>query len=403
MSDDQRPLGRRLAELAIPDADGARERAHARIQHAVTAAGAARPRHARPALRIALGLAIAALLAGVAVAATDSSVTRLVRDAVTPASKRPAQAVAQRLPSSGSLLVRRFGEVAVVHADGSLRTLGAFREASWSPHGRFVVMSGGRHLVVIDPHTGKQRWTITARAPIHGARWSLEPTVPPCCRIAYLTTGATPRDGSLRVIAGDGTGDHVLARADGRVAPAWRPGSRSRELAFIDAAGRLRRISADTGRDVAPPTRISFPADRLAWSADGARLLVLGDHRLVVYDVRAATVARLLLAAEPDRLIAATFLGTTRSLTVLRRVGVGRSEIELLPPRGVGITLATSNARLSWLAASPIGTSILAGTPNGHTWLDASIRQKETRAGAATGRTVHPVAVVLDHGWAANE
>ena len=105
---------------------------------------------------------------------------------------------------------------------------GRYRDGAWSPHARFVVATAGRRLVAIDPHTGKLHWSHTAPAVVRGARWSLEPTVPPCCRIAYLTVGARSNDGTLRVIAGDGSGDHAVAPADPRVAPAWRPGDRQR-------------------------------------------------------------------------------------------------------------------------------------------------------------------------------
>ena len=45
------------------------------------------------------------------------------------------------LPASGQLLVTADSGAWVVDEDGSKRLLGGYREASWSPFGRFVVAS----------------------------------------------------------------------------------------------------------------------------------------------------------------------------------------------------------------------------------------------------------------------
>ena len=142
--------------------------------------------------------------------------------------------------------------------------LGRYRDGSWSPHARFVVATAGHRLVALDPRTGKVHWSITAAAPVRGARWSLEPTVPPCCRVAYLTAG------TLRIVAGDGSGDRELARADPRAAPAWRPGDHRRALAYVDPAGAVRLVSADSGGALAAPYHHGFRPTLLAWSSDGA-------------------------------------------------------------------------------------------------------------------------------------
>jgi hypothetical protein len=396
VSEPRVPLGRQLAELPIPGAEAARGRALARIVQATATEQPVRSRRHRPLLRLALGLAAAALIAGGALAATGTvTVTQLVHDAA------PPSAPVTRLPGSGSLLVRSGGQIAIVRADGSLHPLGAFREASWSPHARFVVLTGGRHLVIVDPRTGRQRWTITARAPIHGARWSLEATVPPCCRIAYLTAGATVRTAALHVIAGDGTGDRVVAAADLRVAPAWRPKSTARELAFVDPSGSLRRISATTSGDLVPPLHLPFTATRLAWSADGQRLLVLGAHRLVVLGAGGTRALRRLDARAPDGLVTGSFVGQTRAIAVLRGLAAHRSEVELLPARGPGERLATDGDGLSWLVSSPDGTRILAGNARGDTWMAVGTRRTGALAGASSDPATHPVGPVLDDGWTA--
>ena len=125
---------------------------------------------------------------------------------------------------------------------------------------------------------------MTAPAAVRSARWSLEPTVPPCCRVAYLVAGARRFAGWLRIVAGDGSGDRRLAQADPRVAPAWRPGDRNRALAYVDPSGAVRLVAADSGRERAAPYHHGFRPTLLAWSADGSRLLAMNPVRLVVLD-----------------------------------------------------------------------------------------------------------------------
>ena len=44
-------------------------------------------------------------------------------------------------------------------ADGSIRHMGAWQQASWSPHGLFVAVSSGDRLAAVDPR-GNVRWSI---------------------------------------------------------------------------------------------------------------------------------------------------------------------------------------------------------------------------------------------------
>src|SRR5206468_4648201 len=77
--------------------------------------------------------------------------------------------------------------------------LGAVGEATWSGHGRFVAATRGFELIAVDLH-GRRHWSLAARAPVHGPRWS-----PDGFRIAYLSGRA------VRVVAGDGTADRLVA------------------------------------------------------------------------------------------------------------------------------------------------------------------------------------------------
>jgi hypothetical protein len=164
----------------------------------------------------------------------------------------------------------------VVDQDGGRRRLGAYPEVSWSPFGRFVVAVGAdrRELVALEPG-GDVRWSLARPGPVRLPRWSGTETD---TRVAYISGRA------LRVVAGDGTVDRLLARRVGPVAPAWRPGS-GHVLTFVGAAGAIVTRDAVTGRELwrAPSTT---SVRELQWSRDGRLLLVRTTGGLAVLDAR---------------------------------------------------------------------------------------------------------------------
>src|SRR5207302_6961809 len=190
--------------VAIPD--GAEERAH-RI--AMTAFAERKPtppeRHYwRPAVAI---VAVAAV-AGVLASPPGRSVIHAIREAV---GVKKAQHELFSLPAPGRLLVDSTSGPWVVDANGTRRLLGSYSESSWSPFGRFVVAARANELIALDPQ-GHVRWTL-ARTGVRSPRWG---GVRANTRIAYVD-----RTG-LRVVAGDDTGDRLLAPAE-RGPVAWRP------------------------------------------------------------------------------------------------------------------------------------------------------------------------------------
>lgn len=389
-------LARALAHVAVPEAVAAEQRARKLVLAAFEAREPVPVRRRRSGLRLALGVAGAALLAGVAVASPGTeTIRRFVRDAVVAHKTIPSAPM--RLPGGGSLLVRAPdgspSALWVVHGDGSRKLLGRYRDGSWSPHARFVVASAGRRLSALDPHSGRLRWSISAAAAVRGARWSLEATVPPCCRIAYLS-GAT-----LRIVAGDGSGDHLLAPADRRAAPAWRPADHRRALAYVDPAGAVRLVSADTGKALAVPYHHGFRPTSLAWSSDGRRLLAMNPIRLVVLD---ASLRQIGTVRRPGGLhasfTAATFAPRSHALIVLGRLGpAARTRIELLRPGHPPRALETLVAGLTGLAAAPDGRSVLVGWGAADQWLlvptQAGARARRvTGLAAAFGSSAIPVA-----------
>jgi hypothetical protein len=227
-------------------------------------------RSRRPLPRLVLGFSLAALIAILLLSPAGATVRSWVGDAFTASTPRPEPTLA-RIPGGGRLLVQSSFGPWVVQPDGSRRLLGNYEGASWSPHGLFVAAVEKRRLSAIEPD-GTTRWSITAGARVAVPRWS-----PSGERIAY-------RSGfDLRVIAGDGTGDRLLAGStaaetppDSRispayVAPAWSPDG-SEALAYVTGAGQLRIIDSADGSVLA-----AAPAmHRIAWMdwADGGRKIL---------------------------------------------------------------------------------------------------------------------------------
>lgn len=187
-------------------------------------------RHARPLAAAALA---AAALAAV-LSPPGRSVVHSLRKAVGVEQAEPALF---SLPAPGQLLVTSRDGLWLVRADGSKRHLGRYGDASFSPHGLFIAATRANQLVALDPK-GEVRWTLARRAP-RFPTWTGTRTD---TRIAYLSGG------ELRIVAGDGTGDHAVAPA-ALYPPAWLPGrkvlfrSAARVAIHDDRSGATRRLT----------------------------------------------------------------------------------------------------------------------------------------------------------------
>ena len=214
---------------------------------AVVRAAYAEHEPARRAPRVRWTVAVAfALLAAAVAAAAFSSPGRAVIDAVRRSiGVEHAAPALFRLPAPGRLLVSGTGGTWVVAADGSKRRLGSWRQASWSPHGLFVIAATATELAAIEPGSGDVHWSL-ARPQIAFPRWGGSRVD---TRVAYLTRGR------LHVVAGNGRGDALVAVA-AQVAPAWRPGDRH-VLAFVTAQGRVRVQGAWTSAVYARPRAVA--------------------------------------------------------------------------------------------------------------------------------------------------
>jgi hypothetical protein len=267
----------RLRRAAAPDARGAEERARRVV---LAAADQATPpatrRRTGPRGAAAVAVALAAALGLVlAVTPPGDAVARWVKDLVgagPPRSSPPPRPALDRLPAAGRLLVTGPGGAWVVHADGARRRLGPYRDAAWSPGGRFVAVTRDRTLLAVEPG-GRVRWALARAGALRDPRWSSSGF-----RIAYRA-GAT-----MRVVAGDGTGDHRLVPGVAPVPAAWRPGPATNQVAVARRGGVVELWAADT------PTRLwvlrAPRALALGWTPGGRRLVVVRRGGVMSFDAR---------------------------------------------------------------------------------------------------------------------
>jgi hypothetical protein len=287
-------------------------------------------------------LAIAAVVAGLVASPPGRAVLGQLREAV---GVKKAEPALFSLPAPGRLLAESGTGPWIVQADGSKRRLGSWREASWSPFGRFVVVARANELAALEPD-GDVRWSL-ARRGVRFPRWggNMVDT-----RIAYLR-GPAPR-----VVAGDGTNDRAICfTLVAPVAVVWRPGSRG-VLALVARNQAVYALDADgcglRWRSVDLPEPRS-----LEWSSDGTRLLVLTRNGFVVLRTGRPD------ATERGPVVAATFRPSTHEVAVIR-TRAGASEVALgqrVLFRGMG-----AFRQLAW---SPDGRWLLVTWPTADQWV----------------------------------
>ena len=233
-------MKRDLERIEIPGESEARGRTWNVLETAFREREPVEARH--PMLRAVVVVAVAAALLAAVLSPPGRAVLDEIRETV---GIERAQPALFSLPAPGRLLVASDAGVWAVQEDGSKRLLGPYREASWSPFGRFVVAARRNELAALEPD-GDVRWTL-ARPGVRSPRWTGTDTD---TRIAYVD-----RTG-LRVMAGDGTGDRLVV-AGYRGPFAWRPGQ-GFVLAYSERPGRvtLYDVAAEQVRASSTPGRV---------------------------------------------------------------------------------------------------------------------------------------------------
>lgn len=289
------------------------------------------------------------------VSPAGATVRHWVSDAVEDG-REPSRPALTSLPAPGVLLVDSIRGPWVVREDGSKRLLGAYRQSTWSPRGLFVAATGSHQLVALDPG-GEVRWTLARSGSVRDPAWS-----PDGYRVAYLNASA------LRVVAADGTGDRGLEPRVAPVTPAWRPGPHH-VVAFADAAGRVCAVDTDSGRSVfrTPP---GLRPTRLAWSDDGARLLVVQRSELRLLNRSGDLLWRRPSPPGVEFVIASLIPGADRVAAIAAvSDGPSRSELMLLGPDASPTLLFAGPGRFSDVVPSPDGEWLLLAWQSADQWL----------------------------------
>ena len=341
-------MKRELERIEIPGAREAEERAWGVVERAALErlpVDARRTRLLRP-LFVVVAIAV---LAGAVASPPGRAVIDHVRRVVGVELAAPALF---RLPAAGRLLVASDSGIWVVQADGSRRLLGAYREASWSPFGRFVVAARRNELATLEPD-GTVRWSL-ARPDVRFPRWAGGATD---TRIAYLAGNR------LHVVAGDGTEDADAGGlpAAALVAPAWKPGE-GFVVAYANTRGRV--FPYDTRGSsfwTAPPQSAPLPAPRtLEWSGDGRRLVMRTADKIVIFGPGSGTP----LSVQFTRVVVGVaFRPGTHQLAAISRPGEV-SQVTL--GNRVLFSFAGELRGLTW---SPYGRWLLVGSPESDQWV----------------------------------
>jgi hypothetical protein len=340
-------LRRALLSIPVPDELGAQRRAWPVIQAAfVERERVAWPRrHARPLVALAAAVALVTAV----FSPPGRALVREVREAI---GVEDAKEALFSLPSRGQLLVVSDDGAWIVQPDGSRRLLGPYREASWSPTARYVVGAGLNLLVAVAPD-GETRWSLPRRN-VRLPRWG---GTRMDTRIAYLSGE------QLRVVAGDGTGDHRFARAVERVAPSWRPGT-THILAFVQQGGRLVVAQTESGRRLW--SRRLGDVRQIEWSSDGRLLLVRGQRFLRVF----APDGRLrfdLLGPDAQPVLDASFAPSGRGVAFVQPGAVW--VIDRLRPDGSAARRILGEGRFTRVTWSPDGRWVLAAWDRADQWI----------------------------------
>jgi hypothetical protein len=370
-------LRERLRRVSPPSEAEAEERARAIIRAAYA------QRQPTPApggrRRLLIALAAAALLALALLTPAGAAIRDWIDDAIETSTK-PAPSLTS-LPAPGRILVESGQGPWVVNQDGSQRRLGDYDGAAWSPSGLFVAAVRDGRLVALEPD-GDVRWTVSRAERAREPDWQ----PPQGFRIAYLSGR------SLRLVAGDGTGDMLLAKRVSPVGPAWRPGL-SPILAFVDGRGALRVENTESGRALASVPR---KPTELAWSPEGRRLVAVWGSSFTVFGRDGATELGGTVDRPGSRIRSVEFSPSGKALAFIRRSQRGgtRSSLIVAPARGAPIrerVLFTAPGRFTDLAWSPDGRWVLVAWEDADQWLFIDVRNpSRIRAVADISRQFDP-------------
>ena len=264
------------------------------------------------------------------------------------------------------------------------RPLGRATDAGLSPRGLNAVLASGRRLTAVEIKTGKEQWHIDAPGAVSVPRWSLERSFD--TRIAYRVGAA------LYAAGGDGRGPagtsvpRLLSTRSDAVAPAWRPQSTDRELAFV-RHGEVVVMRADDGHLVAHVRVPNTPVLGLSWRADGTKLAIATHAGVTTFDPQTGG----LRTSDEDRgLVSATFAPRGDALLLQERTARGirlkiRGRYSLLESAGV----------FGQPVFAPSGNRVLLSGPSLDAWTEVAFPSGTQRQLQGVSTTLHGPARIV--------
>ena len=348
MSEYDTTARRALSGVRGPDEAAAEGRAWATVRAAYRDRPIPAP--ARSRRRVALIPVVAVLIGAIAFSPAGATVKRIINRALS--EPRISHAPALSLPAPGKLLVSSARGTWVVSSGGQVKRLGPWTQATWSPRGKYLAVTGANTLAAVDP-SGRLAWWLPKR-PAIDPRWYS----PNGYRIAY-------RSGTdLRELAGDGSGDHLLAAQVASIAPAWRPGYEY-QVAYVTRHGAVVVRQGDTGVRM----WLSGPHPgrplALSWSPTGTRLVLVTSAGAWLYLPGQAPPLRIKLPVDGP-VLDATTSPDGRWLAVVRGSASSRQSRAVAPQLQIADLSVPARPPRTVLSGVPVSQPTW--SPNSH-WL----------------------------------
>jgi hypothetical protein len=342
---------RALTDVRAPDERGAEERAWSTVRTAYRDLPLPAPRRSR--VRLAIVPLMTVLIGAAALSPAGATVGRIIHRALSVPGATSTAGLS--LPAPGALLVSGRDGTWTVSRSGAVRRLGPWRQASWSPRGRYVAVTSASQLVVVDSR-GRVAWRLARRGVIDPEWYA-----PSGYRIAYLAGG------QLRVIAGDGSGDRPLATGVAAVAPAWRP-AHPYQVAYVTDRGAVVVSDATTATEIWNVGAVRGRPLALAWSAGGTRLRVVTSAGVWQY-ARSDAAGQALALTGAGPVIAAAASPDGSRLALTRGGATPRVQVADMTSRQPVFRPVLSGIDVRQLSWAPGGDWLLVTWPAADQWL----------------------------------
>jgi Tol biopolymer transport system component len=202
-------------------------------------------------------------------------------------------------------------------------------------------------------------WSLARSGRIGSADWSSDGY-----RIAYLSGP------SLRVVAGDGTGDAELRARVAPVAPVWKPHA-PHMLAFATTTHTVDVVATDA-RALAWRHSVPQRVHALAWSPDGRLLAVAGRSSVSILDGARGKLRRPIAVPRGFTLEAIAFANHGHQLALALNSRDGRARaasVNLGRHASTPRTLFAGAGRFTDVQWSPDDRWVLIAWPAANQWL----------------------------------